>query len=220
MSSVTFAVPTADTSSMEQERSPEECWQLALTLDSRIRAYAQKVTRWGLSDYDDVVQDGRLGAWKAACNWNPEIASYSTHAWDRIRGEVMDGLRARDIVRRRSSWDPDDPRIQAQHSLNYPIDDHGHELGDLIRDTHSPGPEEQIVDQAYFDWQVLQADWAMKRLDPQERDVLMLYYWGDLTLWQIGEQMQFTESRACQILNKGLRRLEGFMVARDELLAG
>ncbi|MGQ9646417.1 MAG: FliA/WhiG family RNA polymerase sigma factor [Thermodesulfobacteriota bacterium] len=48
---------------------------------------------------------------------------------------------------------------------------------------------------------------AIDQLSPQEKLVLSLYYFEDLTLKEIGEVLELTESRICQIHTKGILRL-------------
>jgi len=48
---------------------------------------------------------------------------------------------------------------------------------------------------------------AIQELSPKERTVLSLYYYEELTLKEIGEALDLTESRICQIHTKGILRL-------------
>lgn len=203
------------------ERTEAECEALLLEFDPTIRSYARHVTRHGFAEYDDVLQDGRVGAWQAAHTWDGgDKASYRTHAYARMTGEIKDGLRRRDVVSRRSKWDPDDPRLGAQVSLSTPLGDATGSLvlGDLLVDA-DPGPEFAVVEAAYLSWQVDQAQKAMRMLSAYERDVINYYYWGGLTLLQIAERMGFTESRASQIVSKCLGVMYRRMSASDELIA-
>lgn len=200
-------------------RSPDEIRDLVLSVDQMVRAYARKVVRAGVAEFDDVVQDGRVGALHAAHSWDPDVANFPTHAMHRIRGEVIDGMRRRDVVSRsiRASWDPDDVRLQQQTSLNLVVGDGGAELGTLLP-ADEPDPEQLVVEAAYFDWQCKEAQFAMRMLSGYERDVVRDYFWGGLTLWQIGERMGFTESRASQIRNRALLTMWRCMSTRDELV--
>ncbi len=58
---------------------------------------------------------------------------------------------------------------------------------------------------------------AIEKLPPQERLVISLYYYHELTLNEIAQIMGFTESRICQIHLKALSRMK-MKMARD--LAG
>lgn len=50
---------------------------------------------------------------------------------------------------------------------------------------------------------------AIDELSPKEKTVLSLYYYEELTLKEIGEIMELTESRICQIHTKGILKLRG-----------
>jgi RNA polymerase sigma factor FliA len=52
---------------------------------------------------------------------------------------------------------------------------------------------------------------AMRRLPEKERTVLALYYYEELTLKQIADVLQLTESRISQIRTKSLRTLRTIM---------
>lgn len=202
------------------QRSATEVEELVLSVDPLCRSYARRVCRNGVSEYDDVHQDARVGAIHAAHSWEPEVASFSTHAMHRIRGEVADGMRRRDVVSRsiRANWDPDDPRLQNQTSLNLPIGEGAGELGDLLPDLDEPSPEQLVVEAAYFDWQCEQVQFAMRMLSGYERDVVRDYFWGGMTLLQIAERMGLTESRISQIRSAALLIMWRVMSARDELV--
>jgi RNA polymerase sigma factor for flagellar operon FliA len=57
---------------------------------------------------------------------------------------------------------------------------------------------------------------AVDGLADRERRVLLLYYYEELTLREIGEILGVTESRACQIHTKALRQLHSKLVDRPE----
>ena len=50
---------------------------------------------------------------------------------------------------------------------------------------------------------------AINELSPKEKMVLSLYYYEELTLKEIGEVLNLTESRVCQIHMKAILRLRG-----------
>jgi RNA polymerase sigma factor for flagellar operon FliA len=48
---------------------------------------------------------------------------------------------------------------------------------------------------------------AIESLPPKERTVIALYYYEELTLKEIGEVLNYTESRICQIHTKAILKL-------------
>ncbi|HOX29071.1 MAG TPA: FliA/WhiG family RNA polymerase sigma factor [bacterium] len=59
---------------------------------------------------------------------------------------------------------------------------------------------------------------SVDRLPENEKKVVGLYYVDSLTLKQIGDVMNVTESRVCQIHTKALIRLKGSLLEKDEEL--
>lgn len=57
---------------------------------------------------------------------------------------------------------------------------------------------------------------AIEALNEQERTVLALYYFEDLTLKEIGAVLNVSESRVCQIHTKAIWRLQGRLARREE----
>ncbi len=58
---------------------------------------------------------------------------------------------------------------------------------------------------------------AMQELSDEERTVVTLYFYQDLTLWEIGQALGLTEGRISQILKKTLGKLREFI--GDDYLA-
>lgn len=75
--------------------------------------------------------------------------------------------------------------------------------GSLIEDTDSPDPVEQVLEEEGH--QMLVA--AIGQLEEKDRLVLALYYQGGLTLKELGQVLEVTESRACQLHARVIARL-------------
>jgi len=93
-------------------------------------------------------------------------------------------------------------------SLNdtvYEDGDQAIRLGDVIKDAESFGPysdlERKEVKQILVE--------GINSLPEREKLVLALYYYEELTLKEIGEVMQISESRVCQIHTEAMLRLRG-----------
>lgn len=86
----------------------------------------------------------------------------------------------------------------------HPEDGSGaHRIMDTLVDGSAPGPEDGL---ARKEMRQLVAS-ALDELSERERLVLTLYYYEELTLREIGEVMEVTESRVCQIHTKAIFRL-------------
>ncbi len=78
-------------------------------------------------------------------------------------------------------------------------------LGDYLADPRTEDAEQVIARQEMKD---LIGD-RMSELPEKEQLVLVLYYYEELTLKEIGEILAVTESRVCQIHTKAILRLKG-----------
>ncbi|HUU28712.1 MAG TPA: FliA/WhiG family RNA polymerase sigma factor [archaeon] len=93
-------------------------------------------------------------------------------------------------------------------SLNdtvYEEDDQSISLGDVIEDNENFGPlsvlERQEIKQILVN--------GINTLPEREKLVVALYYYEGLTLKEIGEVMQISESRVCQIHTEAMLRMRG-----------
>ncbi len=81
----------------------------------------------------------------------------------------------------------------------------GSTLGDYLADPHTEDVEQILARQEMKDL----IGNRMSELPEKEQLVLVLYYYEELTLKEIGEILDVTESRVCQIHTKAILRLKG-----------
>lgn len=62
-------------------------------------------------------------------------------------------------------------------------------------------------------------EFCKKKLSAKERYILMMYYFEDLTLKEIGEALELSESRVCQLHAKLITRLRGYLKHRQAEIA-
>jgi RNA polymerase sigma factor for flagellar operon FliA len=62
-------------------------------------------------------------------------------------------------------------------------------------------------------------EFCKKKLSAKERYILMMYYFEDLTLKEIGQALDLSESRVCQLHAKLISRLRGFLKHRQAEIA-
>ena len=81
-------------------------------------------------------------------------------------------------------------------------------IGDMMADTRTldPGGSFEKQETRHF-----LAD-SIQRLPDRERFVVTLYYYGGLTLAEIGDVLSVTESRICQIHTKAVMSLRNRMM--------
>lgn len=87
--------------------------------------------------------------------------------------------------------------------------DEGIELIDTIEDTNSVSPLEKLEEKDVKN--ELQA--ALKKLPERERMVMVLYYHENMTLKEIGESIEVSESRVCQIHAQAIVKLRNILNA-------
>ena len=194
-------------------------------------------------DTGDLVSAGVFGLMNAIDKFDPANgAKFETYAIPRIRGAILDGLRALDWVprsvrsRSRSVQDaiaslehqlgrtPTDEEISAE--LKISMEELEKWLADIA--AGSVGPLDHVAmdnTAAEADAQI-QPGRAMEegelraamraeisRLPEREQAILILYYEDGLTLSEIGEALGVTESRISQIHTKAVLQLRSRLAA-------
>lgn len=91
------------------------------------------------------------------------------------------------------------------NDLVYEDDDQSISLGDVIEDAGNFGPHSMLERKEVK--QLLVG--GINALPEREKLVIALYYYESLTLKEIGEVMQISESRVCQIHTEAMLRLRG-----------
>ena len=203
------------------------------------------------AEVDDLESAGLFGLIDAVEKFNPSMGKdFAAYASFRIRGAILDELRALD-------WVPRSVREKARH-----LESRYHELEQSLG--HSP-TDEELADaldlsieklhemmteisgllclsleelltseeenlylsplsnasthESPFDstaWNELRdllVD-AIDSLTEQERTVVSLYYYEELTLKEIGKVLEISESRVCQIHARALLRLRSALQRR------
>jgi RNA polymerase sigma factor for flagellar operon FliA len=82
-------------------------------------------------------------------------------------------------------------------------------LGDIMSDTISPSPEETVLRKEREEHLAK----AIEKLSENERHVITLYYFDELTLKEIGEVLGLTESRICQIHRSVIKKMKQHLQA-------
>ena len=203
-------------------------------------------------EFDDLVSFGIFGLIQAVERFDlKQGIKFSTYAVPRIRGAILDELRAQDWISRSSREKakrlnqayykleqslgraPEDEEIakdlgltmEEYHrmtmeanipeltSLNTLIDpESGSELIEIIA-SENERPETVVYDKEI---QRILAD-AIDRLKEQEKLVLALYYYEELTQMEIAQVLDLSPARVSQIHSRAILRLRG-MLSRKRAL--
>ncbi len=201
-------------------------------------------------ELSDLVNTGVIGLIEAFGNFDPERGvKFETYAVPRIRGAILDELRALDWVPRSTrakSREIERALVKLENDLGRsPSDD---ELAGFlqisIKELHSAlddvaGTTMLSLDEMIFgeedNRQIPRVETvedrscdsilagiekdelraflvvAISNLTEQEKLVIALYYYEELTLKEIGEVMRISESRVSQIHTKSILKLRGMV---------
>jgi len=197
---------------------------------------------------DDLIGAGVLGLIDAINKFDPgRNVEFKTYAEFRIRGAMLDELRALDWVPRsirQKATKVEQTVLHLEREKGRTVDDEevasalglsmenyyewineikgisfldieflptkGYQLSDedilsLLADRKENDPFHLLNLKELKDLLAR----AIEELSPREKLVLSLYYFEDLTLKEIGEVLELTESRICQIHTQGILKLRG-----------
>jgi RNA polymerase sigma factor for flagellar operon FliA len=164
-------------------------------------------------DVGDLVQDGVIGLIDAAHRFDEGRGiKFETFAERRIRGAMIDALR-------RDAWPRGVRRVRREL-----------EAGRTIVRIHtiestSPLATSETVDEACLPTALVPSEpeapdaayergemqdkvrTAIESLPPREQKVISLYYYGDVTMKQIGAEIGVNESRVSQLHARAIKRL-------------
>ncbi len=204
-------------------------------------------------ELSDLINTGVIGLVEAFSNFDPDRGvKFETYAVPRIRGAILDELRALDWVPRSTrarSREIDRATTALENDHGRPPSDEelakrlGYSIDELISaqsdasssnllsldetlfredDNHQVPRIETVVDNQFptalgdLEKNELRAFLvtAIDRLTEQEKLVIALYYFEELTLKEIGEVMSISESRVSQIHTKAVMKLRGMIKER------
>jgi RNA polymerase sigma factor for flagellar operon FliA len=197
-------------------------------------------------EFADLVQCGVFGLIDAVERYEPHRgARFETFAIQRIRGAIIDELRAQDWVPRTvrdraRALERAKQRLESELSRrateaelaaelhltsaelrtvlgqihligvealdDVVLDGHGGvTVAEVVPDESAPDPVSVLEEQELR--RELAA--AVSRLAERDRRIVLLYYFEELTLAEIGRQLGVTESRVCQLHARVVTRLRG-----------
>jgi RNA polymerase sigma factor for flagellar operon FliA len=173
----------------------------------------------------DLLADGFIGLMDAVEKFQPERGlKFQTYAVPRIRGAILDGMRKADWVPRSVRSEVrgvDRARVTLQHRLGRTPNDGeiAEEMGITLAAlqalyskaaytgiTHldeTEGAEEALPGAVDIDTEAADVRTALvtaiRRLPERDQVLMTLYYFEGLTLSEIGQVLQVTESRISQL---------------------
>ena len=179
-------------------------------------------------EYDDLVSYGIFGLIDAIDKFNLEKnVKFETYASLRIRGAILDQIRKMDWIELRTGKTANDADLAKELSISEDelcswqsqlkvtnvvsldeFDESGPEpVMDAAHNSHYAQPEE-IVTQEELKTMLVK---SLDNLTEKERRVIELYYYEDLTLKEISNILEVSESRVSQLHTKGLIKMRKVM---------
>jgi len=201
----------------------------------------------------DLINTGVIGLVEAFKNFDPARGvKFETYAVPRIRGAILDELRALDwvprstrarsreidraVVRLENDYGRPPTEIELAKTLGYSMRELHMAISDVssasllslddaiykeednhqvprIETVSEPDKRNALGDLEKTELQAFLSV-AIDRLTDQEKLVIALYYFEELTLKEIGEVMSISESRVSQIHTKAVLKLRGMIKER------
>lgn len=165
-------------------------------------------------DRGDFESAAAMGLVNAARQFNPSFGiRFKTYAKLRIQGSILDELRKMDWMTRRQRQKDDGTGALLL-------------LGDMSeKDDSNTGPMTEVekktktdseLDQGVFvqELTVILAK-AMEDLSWREHKVVSLYFYKDLSLGEIGEEMSITVGRVSQIKTSAIRKMKSSFIQEE-----
>jgi RNA polymerase sigma factor for flagellar operon FliA len=192
---------------------------------------------------EDIVAAGMLGLAEAADRYDETRAEpFIAFAEKRIRGAVIDELRRGDVMPRRMRTLARQvgqviQRLEQEHgeatdeavaaAMNVTVEEYRDNLEQIVQ--VSVGALEDVDDIEVSNHDDIQPDAqfarrraqarvraALAQLDPRDLLLLNLYYQEELTYTDIGEVLEVTRSRVCQLHGRAIARLRALVTAGGE----
>lgn len=187
-------------------------------------------------EFDDLLQSGLVGLLEAKQNFKPDMgATFETYASLRIRGAIIDSLRknswvSRETLKNMKRISDAIAKVEQQQQKQATTEDIAAELGisteehfkiaqeinvlhvisltdlgdeNAVLSTELENPQ-QVIQQSSIKTCLQE---VLAELPEREQLVLSLYYVEELTLKQIGEVLEVTEARVCQLHSQAIVRV-------------
>ncbi|SNZ08116.1 RNA polymerase, sigma 28 subunit, SigD/FliA/WhiG [Persephonella hydrogeniphila] len=171
-------------------------------------------------EFDDLVNVGVIGLMKAIEKYDKDKARFSTYAYIKIRGEILDYLRSLDIVPRtvRDKIKKEPPleegkpvplsntavMVSIEKALS---SDESFKIIDTLvsgRET----PEEEVIKEDQKE-KLLK---ALELLSEKEKKVLQMLYFEEKDLKAVAEEINVSVSRVSQIKSEAIKKLKSVYV--------
>ncbi|WP_457641156.1 sigma-70 family RNA polymerase sigma factor [Persephonella sp.] len=171
----------------------------------------------GEIEFDDLVNTGIIGLMKAIDRYDKEKAKFSTYAYIKIRGEILDYLRSLDIVprtvrdkiKKEKTSEAEEPLPLSTSAVMVSIEkalstkDESFKIVDTLVSKRET-PEEEVIKEDLRDKLVE----VVNRLSEKEKRVLQMLYFEELDFKTVAAELNISVSRVSQIKSEALKKLK------------
>jgi len=180
-----------------------------------VKKIANKIYRRipeGAVEFEELVNTGVIGLMKAIEKYDQTKAKFSTYAYIKIRGEILDYLRSLDFLPRRVREKVKSGELEllkdeivsfiSLEELLFPGADRL-----TVKDTISslePTPEEELLEKEAKE----RLAEALKKLPEREQLILQLIFVEELDLKSISEILGISVSRVSQLKTSAIKKLK------------
>ena len=171
-------------------------------------------------EFDDLVNVGVIGMMKAIEKYDSDKAKFSTYAYIKIRGEILDYLRSLDIVPRtvRDKIKKEPPLEEGKSvplsntavmvSIEKALSsDESLKIVDTLVSKRET-PEEEVIKEDQKE-KLLQ---AIDLLSEKEKKVLQMLYFEEKDLKSVADEINVSVSRVSQIKSEAIKKLKSILV--------
>jgi RNA polymerase sigma factor for flagellar operon FliA len=203
--------------------SQEEKNKLVLENLNLIKKVASKIfyrIPKGEIEFDELVNVGVIGLLKALDNYNEDLAKFSTYAYIRIRGEILDYLRSLDIFPRgirdkiKKDEKPVDENMEIPLSSSAVFLSIEKAIGgtedlkliDILK-SNSETPEEYVQKVELRE----KIEDVLNLLTENEKKVIQMIFFEEKDLKEISEILGISMGRISQLKSQGLKKMKNLL---------
>ena len=169
-------------------------------------------------EFDELVNTGIIGLIKAIDKFDESKAQFSTYAYIKIRGEILDYLRSlhimprsmREKIRKEKEEGKDVPlsNLAIMISMEKAIggDDNSLRLIDVIV-SEDLSPEDQAI-HSQIGEKIVE---AMEQLSEKERRTLQMFFFEEKEPKEIASALGISQSRVSQIKSQAIKKLKTYL---------
>ncbi len=198
------------------EKSKKELIEENIPLVKKIANRIFRRIPEGTIEFEDLVNTGIIGLIKAANNYDKSKARFSTYAYIKIRGEILDFLRSMDFLSRTARnklkkgkknellYDEVTSIISIEENLFKNSDKL--KIADILASPEKTPEEIAVINDLKF-----QLAKALEKLSEREKLVLQLIFVEELDLKSIAKILNISVSRISQIKTRALKKLKNIL---------